>query len=109
MSGISLSLTALHHNYVNIFETPWILDAEASDHLICFTSFFTSIQTNVSYCVALPNGENVPIIHVGTVKIFKAITLHNVLCIPSFIFNLILAKKLAQSLNCCLVFRLKVL
>lgn len=104
LSGTSLSLTTFHHNHGSISETPWIIDTGATDHMICSTSFFASVQANVTYSMVLPNGEYIPVTHVGTVKISESITLSNVLCIPSFTFNLISAKKLAQSLNCCLVF-----
>ncbi|KAJ0024377.1 hypothetical protein Pint_07411 [Pistacia integerrima] len=52
----------------------------------------------------MPNGIEAPITHVGTVQLTPSISLHEVLCIPSFQFNLISTKKLTTSLTSCLVF-----
>ena len=46
--------------------------------------------TAISYTVVkLPNGEAALMTHVGTLKLSSHITLTNVLCVPSFSFNLI--------------------
>ncbi|XP_022856322.1 uncharacterized protein LOC111377458 [Olea europaea var. sylvestris] len=37
---------------------PWILNTGATDHMICSASYFTTIKAEVSYSVALPNGED---------------------------------------------------
>lgn len=72
--------------------------------MICSTSFFTSITAKISQTVKLPNGEIAAVTHVGTVQVTANILLYNVLCVPSFSFNLLSACKLAHELNCCLIF-----
>jgi hypothetical protein len=44
--------------------------------------------------VKLPNGQFVEVTHIGTVKISESFILTNVLCVPSFSFNLISVSKL---------------
>ena len=68
--------------------------------ITCFTSIIATLNTYVN----LPNGEVASITHIGTVKILERLTLHNVLCVPSFNFNLISIRQLAKSTVCCLIF-----
>ena len=42
--------------------------------------------------------------HIGNVKLTFTLTLENVLCIPSFSFNLVSLNKLTQSSSCCYIF-----
>ena len=42
--------------------------------------------------------------HIGNVKLTFTLTLENVLCIPSFSFNLVSISKLTQSPSCCYIF-----
>ena len=65
----------------------------------CFTSI-TAMNTFVN----LPNGESALVTHIGTVEISSKLVLHNVLCVPSFTFNLLSVSKLAKSISCCLMF-----
>jgi hypothetical protein len=67
-------------------------------------SYFTTISVVESRYVKLPNGQLALITHVGTVRISQELTLHDVLCVPSFSFNLISVSKLIQTLHCCLIF-----
>ena len=55
--------------------------------------FFKSI-TSVQIFVRLPNGDMVKVTHVGSVQVSASLLLENVLCIPSFSFNLIFISKL---------------
>ena len=63
-----------------------------------------SITSIVNTCVYLPNGEQALVTHVGTVQISLTLVLTDVLCVPSFGFNLISVSKLTQNLFCCLIF-----
>ena len=54
--------------------------------------------------VKLPNGHHVHATHSGVVHLSTAITLLNVLYIPTFTFNLISISKLVSSTNCTLIF-----
>jgi len=85
-------------------DSPWIIDTGATDHMVNSTSFFTTITTIVSTSVTLPNGDLVQVTHIGTIKISDCLVLTNVLCVPSFSFNLISASKLIKYLTCCLIF-----
>lgn len=104
LSGISLCMSVFKSKSHNISDIPWILDTGATDHMICSTSLFSSIQAEVSYSVALPNGNKVPVTHIGTMNISNTLILQDVLCVPNFSYNLISAKKIAQMFNCCLIF-----
>lgn len=104
VSDISLCFSAHSTNLSNSSTVPWILDTRATDHMICSASYFSKIKAEVSYSVALPNGEIVPVTHIGTVKFSESLILDYVLCVPSFSFNLVSARKIAQIMNYCLVF-----
>ena len=72
----------------------WIIDTGAIDHMVHSVSQLTTITSIVHSCVYLPNGEKVVVTHIGTVQIYSTLTLTNVLCVPSFSFNLISVSKL---------------
>ncbi|KAF5445535.1 hypothetical protein F2P56_034581 [Juglans regia] len=101
ISGIPFCFSTYTHK---LTDTPWIIDTGAIDHMVCCTSFLTTITKQVSLSVKLLNGNQVLVTHTGNVQLTKSILLKDVLCVPSFHFNLLLAKKLATSLTCCLVF-----
>jgi hypothetical protein len=92
--------------HTSIASTPhtWIIDTGATDHMINSISLFTSITANISTKVKLPNGQFALVTHIGTVKISAHLTLTNVLCVPSFSFNLLSVSKLVRSFNCCFLF-----
>jgi hypothetical protein len=83
---------------------PLILDTGATDHMISCSSLFTTITAIVSTHVNLPNGAKASVTHIGTIKLSDNLTLTEVLCVPSFSFNLISASKLLKNLHCCLIF-----
>ena len=66
--------------------------------------FFTSITSIVHFSIKLPNGDRAKVTHIGTIKLSSTLTLENVLCIPSFSFNLVSISKLTQSPSCCCIF-----
>jgi hypothetical protein len=111
MTCIPFSLNVKHSVFHSSFipynpklENPWIIDTGATDHMISCVSLFSTIIALVSTSVKLPNGDLVSVTHIGTVQISKHLILTNVLCVPSFSFNLILAAKLIKQLKCCLIF-----
>ena len=86
-SGIPFALStfkSIHH-----IDTPWIIDSGATVHMICSTTFFFFVTSKVSYYVKLPNGTSISVSHLGNVQITDNISLKDVLCVPSFCFNLI--------------------
>jgi hypothetical protein len=72
--------------------------------MICSISFFTTITASVSKLVRLPNGNFASVTHIGTVKISSTLTLTDVLCVPSFSFNLVSISKLTKNISCCVMF-----
>jgi hypothetical protein len=83
---------------------PWIIDTGATDHMVSSIHHFTTITAVISSHVKLPNGQFALVTHIGTVKFSDSLILTNVLCVPSFSFNLISASKLIKSTLCCLIF-----
>ena len=81
----------------------WVIDIGATDHMVHSITCFTTITATLNTFVNLPNGEVAPVTHVGIVKISKYLILHNVLCVPSFSFNLISVSQLVKSTACCLI------
>jgi hypothetical protein len=91
------------HSQIHIQNSVWIIDTGATDHMVSSISLFTSIIAKVSRKVKLPNGQFVEVTHIGTVKISKSFILTNVLCVPSFSFNLISVSKLFHNVHCCII------
>lgn len=81
----------------------WVIDTRATDHRIHFVSCFTSITVTLNTHVNLPNDENSLVTHIRTIQISKKLIIYNVLCVPSFSFNLIYVSRLAKSILCCLM------
>ena len=88
----------------HLSSTNWILDSGATNHMVHSIHYFTSITSVVQISVRLPNGDMAKITHIGTVKLTSTLILDNVLCIPSFSFNLVSISKLTQSPSCCCFF-----
>jgi hypothetical protein len=72
--------------------------------MISSVTLFTSITTIVSQKVKLPYGHFAQVTHIGTVRLSEHLTFTNVLCVPSFSFNLISASQLLRTIHCCLIF-----
>ena len=66
--------------------------------------FFTSITSVVQISVRLPNGDVAKVTHIGTVQLSSTLIFENVLCIPTFSFNLVSISKLTQSPSRCCIF-----
>ncbi|KAG5035651.1 hypothetical protein JHK87_010561 [Glycine soja] len=94
--GMSLSPSAL--------STSWILDSGATNHVTCSLHNLHSHRRINPIIVKLSNCQYVHATHSGTVQLSPNITLHNVLYIPTFTFNLISISKLVSSINCELIF-----
>ena len=81
----------------------WVIDTGATDHIVHSIHLFTKFTT-VSCVVALPNGEIAMVTHIGSITLSSILILHNVLCVPSFSFNLLSVSQLTKSCSCCLVY-----
>ena len=84
--------------------TDWILDSGATDHMVHSIFFFKTITSTIQISVRLPNGDMAKVTHIGIVQVSASLILENVLCIPSFSFNLVSISKLTQNLSCCCIF-----
>jgi len=104
ISGIHYCLNAHTHTTSSSHPIPWIIDTGATDHMVCCPSFFTTIVSTASHSVALPNGTHVPATHTGIIQLTPSICLAQVLCVPSFTFNLISVKRLTTNLTCSIIF-----
>ncbi|KAB2628158.1 hypothetical protein D8674_032953 [Pyrus ussuriensis x Pyrus communis] len=67
----------------------WIFDTGATDHMVCSPSLMTTSVPVYNRQVHLPNHALADVTHIGTVHLSNDLTLHNVLCVPSFKLNLI--------------------
>ena len=65
---------------------------------------FSSITCVSNSFVYFPNGEKVLVTHIGIVHLTETLILTDVLCVPSFTFNLISISKLNKSQYCYLIF-----
>ena len=81
-----------------------MIDIGASNHIVCSIQLLTSYTEISHIMVELPNGEAAVVTHIGTIQLSSHITLTNVLCVPSFTFNLLSVSALTKSQPFCLVF-----
>uniref|UniRef100_A0A2N9EDL8 Integrase catalytic domain-containing protein n=1 Tax=Fagus sylvatica TaxID=28930 RepID=A0A2N9EDL8_FAGSY len=88
----------------DVSPSEWVIDTGATDHMVTTTQFFTQMTVVTDVTVTLPNGHTVLVTHIGTIALTDTLVLSNVLCVPSFDFNLISVSKLTSSLHCCIFF-----
>ena len=81
-----------------------MLDIGATDHFVCSVDLLTSITTTMQSLVQLPNRVSAQVTHIGTIVLSSSLTLTNVLCVPSFSFNLLSVSTFTLSQPYCLVF-----
>ena len=72
--------------------------------MVTNTQFFSSMTAVTDVTFTLPNGHTVLVTHTGTITLTDSLVLSNVLCVPSFDFNLISVSKLTLSLHCFIFF-----
>ncbi|KAI4318295.1 hypothetical protein L6164_026082 [Bauhinia variegata] len=75
----------------------WVIDTGATDHFICTPHLFSTSTPVTNSYVQLPNGTKAQVTHISQVRLLHHITLHNVLLVPSFSYNLLSANKLTNS------------
>ncbi|PWA93616.1 hypothetical protein CTI12_AA069020 [Artemisia annua] len=80
------------------------IDSGASDHIAITLDIMSNIYsfTKPIY-VTLPNGQNTKVTQYGSVTLNAHLTLHNVLYIPTFSYNLISVSQLLKGTNCSLI------
>ncbi|XP_019259465.1 PREDICTED: uncharacterized protein LOC109237601 [Nicotiana attenuata] len=83
----------------------WIVDSRATDHMTSNKNLlFNIIPLPVPYLVSLPNGYKVKVTCTGSLTLLPSFTLHHVLYIPTFHYNLISVSKLIIQFNCNVLF-----
>ena len=82
----------------------WILDTGATHHVCCSLHYFTSYEYVSNSNITLPTSTLVHVTHVGTIQLRTSLTLHNVLFVPHFRFNLLSVITLTKLLNCTITF-----
>ncbi|GJV13453.1 cysteine-rich receptor-like protein kinase 8 [Tanacetum coccineum] len=76
----------------------WIIDSGATDHICISISLMHNIITCINpIIINLPNGQTITCTTIGSVTLQSNITLHNVLYIPTFTYNLISISKILQN------------
>jgi hypothetical protein len=88
----------------NFSSAQWVIDTGATDHMVITTKFYTTMHRVDNINVNLPTGQSVMVTHIGSIQITPTLLLTDVLCVPSFDFNLISVSKLTLSLHCCIFF-----
>jgi hypothetical protein len=95
-SGLLQTLLRLHQ---------LIIDNGATDHI---TSSLTLLVNNSKNTflppVAMPSGEQAPITSIGNLPLNYAVTLQNVLGVPSFKVDLMSMSRVTRDLNCLVTF-----
>ncbi|XP_021756062.1 uncharacterized protein LOC110721222 [Chenopodium quinoa] len=88
------------------FNTKWIIDSGAIDHMCSYLDLFDSYHKHTKYpnTITVANGKQVVVEHIGIVKFQNGIELKNVLHVPNFQFNLISSHKLCKDLGCDIKF-----
>ncbi|CAN1267977.1 hypothetical protein LINPERPRIM_LOCUS12987 [Linum perenne] len=66
--------------------------------MICSLSYFSTFKPIHNLFITLPTGLKVPATHIGVVKFSSLLTLHDVLFVPTFTFNLISVHKLTTTM-----------
>ena len=82
----------------------WVLDSGTTDHIVCSKDLLTTITAIIQTIVELPNGETARVTHIGTITLSSKLILKNVLCVPSFSFNILSISMITKSQVCYPVF-----
>jgi len=77
----------------------------ATDHIAVSSKVFDHAKTIDSITlINLPTGQTSEAVCIGTVKLSSHLTLQNVLCVPSFKYNLLFVSKLAKDSKVGVIF-----
>ena len=83
---------------------PWIIDSGATYHIT--TSNFISTLHPLAHplSISVPTGNTVNVTSTDDVKLSSSFTLHNILFVHEFKFNLMSISQLTKLLNCVVSF-----
>lgn len=104
MSGNIHVVPKVHSVMHKSTQCHWIIDTGTTYHITPFLSFLQDAQPCTT-TLQLPNGATSNITHVGSVKLNSHLTLTNVLCVPSFTYNILSISKLVQDTTYQVVFQ----
>lgn len=89
------------------FYLKWIIDIGASNHMIHNHHHLINEKlVNSRGKVQLPTRESAIVSHIGSVQLNECDMISEVMCIPTFNFNLLFLNKLTKELNCYVCFSL---
>ncbi|KAK4410398.1 Retrovirus-related Pol polyprotein from transposon RE2 [Sesamum angolense] len=95
---------ASRDSFINDFGS-WIVDTGATNHMCTDSSLFTHTHTLINKSVVhLPDGSSQPVKLTGAVRLHNNLILRDVLCIPSFKYNLLSVHKLCTSNSVSVLF-----
>ena len=80
-----------------------VIDTGATNHIVHSIHLLIDF-TDVICMVELLNGETALVTHIGSICHSETLILTNVLCVPSFSFNLLSVSQLTKKMHCCLIF-----
>ncbi|KAL8166258.1 hypothetical protein V2J09_007757 [Rumex salicifolius] len=85
--------------------TIWVIDSGATHHICPSLSMFSTYKPypKANY-ITMPNNKQAPITNIGTVHLTPTITLHHVLHVSEFSFNLLSVGCLVQDLQANVLF-----
>ncbi|KAL8144668.1 hypothetical protein AgCh_003023 [Apium graveolens] len=84
-------------------DTDWIIDTGATDHVTPYIHLLHHLRKCESV-LYLPNGGTAKVTHLGSFALSSHLTLHNVLCVPEFQYNLLSISKLLSDSNFNMLF-----
>ncbi|KAL0405762.1 UNVERIFIED_CONTAM: Retrovirus-related Pol polyprotein from transposon RE2 [Sesamum latifolium] len=88
---------ALHNSSTNVLGY-WIVDTGATNHMCADPSLFTQKYSPThTFLVYLPDSSTQPVSFLGAVHLHKHLTLTDVLCVPTFKYNLLSVQRLCSS------------
>jgi hypothetical protein len=76
----------------------WILDSGATDHMVRSPLALSHSFPVHNRTVQLPDDTHAPVTHIGSIIFSRHLTLTDVLCVPTFHFNLISVSKLCHTI-----------
>ena len=76
----------------------WVINAGATDHIVHSIHLLTNF-TAINCMVELPNGETALVTHISSICLSETLILINVLCVPSFSFNLLSISQLTKKMH----------
>lgn len=85
-------------------ESLWLINTGATHHVCCSASQLQSLTNLTNAFITLPNSQKVLISSIGTIQVTPTLTLHSVLHVPSFSYNLLSISSLTSSSNCLVSF-----